>query len=552
VPDRPEEVRPWETIGTDVFQIDVKIEASTLEIEEFERKWIAFYQLHIETDFKDSITETCSVDLSVQILNDLKGKRIESSANFKNQSDRRSKAISRLKDLKENIESLKTRLIEDQKKWLKALNQEGLRAEMTPENFDSNIIKINQWKKDWQNYQVSLDEIKQGNDEISRYDQSVHVLAHAIGFPEDIHSASVTVRNMQEALNEERNAESILKNKRNSRTDELKNLEELRDRNSSTMALIEKILERIQVESIESASERFHQIKNKSDILVEIRNHEMSLSLLCLQTPLKEWIESVNAKSLLEMNNIDLLKERKAEQEKLKEIDEQNLGVYKSDLRNIDEKSMKNQVCEFRNKQDLHLQETKNKLRDYIKFRLTNLVLEEASKAYKKETGDKVLELASSNIKALTSGSIEALRTEPTDDGGYKILALRKADDPDSDELEHNQLSEGTRDQLFLALKLAMIENRLDERKRAGHCPLPVIFDDILVNFDDERAAAAFRLFLKLAEKTQVIFLTHHQHLEAVAKRAIGDVNFGVHRLGRNIDDQFHSSATVQLEIERS
>ncbi|MEI7920646.1 MAG: AAA family ATPase [Planctomycetota bacterium] len=553
VPDRPEEVRPWETIGTDVFQIDEKIEASTLEIEEFERKWIAFYQLHIETDFKDSITETCSVDLSVQILNDLKGKRIESSANFKNQSDLRSKSILRLKDLKENIESLKSRLAEDQEKWLKALNQEGLRAEMTPENFESNIIMINQWKKDWQSFQGSLDEIKQGNDEIARYDQSVHELAHRIGFPEDIHSASVTVRNMQEALNKERNAESILKSKRSSRTDELKNLEELGDRNRSTMALIKKILERIQVESIESASEIFDQIKNKSDTLEKVRNHETGLSLLCLQTPLKEWIESVNSKSLLEMNDdIDLLKERKAEREKLKEIDEQNLGVYKSDLRNIDEKSIKNQVCEFRNKQDLHLQETKNKLRDYIKFRLTNLVLEEASKAYKKETGDKVLELASSNIKALTSGSIEALRTEPTDDGGYKILALRKADDPDSDELEHKQLSEGTRDQLFLALKLAMIENRLDERKRAGHCPLPVIFDDILVNFDDERAAAAFRLFSKLSEKTQVIFLTHHQHLEAVAKRTIGDVNFGVHRLGGNIDDQFQSSAIDQSRIESS
>ena len=104
-------------------------------------------------------------------------------------------------------------------------------------------------------------------------------------------------------------------------------------------------------------------------------------------------------------------------------------------------------------------------------------------------------------------------------------------DDPDSAELELNELSEGTRDQLYLALKLAMIRNRLVGREKLGQARLPVILDDILVQFDDERSAAAFRLLGELSEMTQVIFLTHHAHLEQVARSAFGERPFGVHRL---------------------
>jgi uncharacterized protein YhaN len=68
-------------------------------------------------------------------------------------------------------------------------------------------------------------------------------------------------------------------------------------------------------------------------------------------------------------------------------------------------------------------------------------------------------------------------------------------------------LSDGTRDQLFLALRLAYIEN---------HCtvnePCPVILDDVLMAFDDNRAAAALKALRELSAKTQVLLFTHHAH----------------------------------------
>jgi len=48
--------------------------------------------------------------------------------------------------------------------------------------------------------------------------------------------------------------------------------------------------------------------------------------------------------------------------------------------------------------------------------------------------------------------------------------------------------------------------------------PMPIIVDDILVNFDDARAAATLRCLAKLSRRTQVLLFTHHAHVVAIAK----------------------------------
>lgn len=66
-------------------------------------------------------------------------------------------------------------------------------------------------------------------------------------------------------------------------------------------------------------------------------------------------------------------------------------------------------------------------------------------------------------------------------------------------------LSRGTAEQLYLAMRFALIE----EYSRNAE-PLPVLMDDVLVNFDPGRARAACAAVLELSTKFQVIFLTCH------------------------------------------
>ena len=66
-------------------------------------------------------------------------------------------------------------------------------------------------------------------------------------------------------------------------------------------------------------------------------------------------------------------------------------------------------------------------------------------------------------------------------------------------------LSRGAREQLFLAMRMAYIR---DHGRHAE--PLPVIMDDILVNFDPERAYRTAQSLANLAENQQVLFFTCH------------------------------------------
>ncbi|AFJ89449.1 hypothetical protein MYA_5101 [Burkholderia sp. KJ006] len=78
-------------------------------------------------------------------------------------------------------------------------------------------------------------------------------------------------------------------------------------------------------------------------------------------------------------------------------------------------------------------------------------------------------------------------------------------------------LSEGTRDQLFLALRIAALELQLASRPG-----LPFVADDLFINFDDTRAKAGLEALRDLSTRTQVLFLTHHDHLLPLVRDVFG------------------------------
>ena len=79
-------------------------------------------------------------------------------------------------------------------------------------------------------------------------------------------------------------------------------------------------------------------------------------------------------------------------------------------------------------------------------------------------------------------------------------------------------MSEGTRDQLYLALRLSALALHLQQT-----VALPFIADDLFINYDDERARAGLLALGQLSESTQVIFLSHHAHLVPVARSVFGE-----------------------------
>ncbi|HUG67684.1 MAG TPA: hypothetical protein VMM76_08025, partial [Pirellulaceae bacterium] len=81
---------------------------------------------------------------------------------------------------------------------------------------------------------------------------------------------------------------------------------------------------------------------------------------------------------------------------------------------------------------------------------------------------------------------------------------------------EPHQLSTGTREQLFLAIRLAYIHHYCQDAE-----PLPIVMDDVLVNFDAERAKQTLRVLAEFSERVQIIFLTCHQHMVEAVREVV-------------------------------
>jgi uncharacterized protein YhaN len=60
---------------------------------------------------------------------------------------------------------------------------------------------------------------------------------------------------------------------------------------------------------------------------------------------------------------------------------------------------------------------------------------------------------------------------------------------------------------------------------------LPLIVDDILVQFDDARAKSALQVLAELSRRTQVLVFTHHEHLVKLAEESVSGCALYTHRL---------------------
>lgn len=127
---------------------------------------------------------------------------------------------------------------------------------------------------------------------------------------------------------------------------------------------------------------------------------------------------------------------------------------------------------------------------------------------------DRLLRRIGAAFSTLTNGAYAGVASQE-DERGTARLTLRSRAFPE-EETGVDGLSEGTRDALFLALRMVAIEDQA-----AAGVVLPFLGDDVLQSFDDARAAAAFRALLDLSRTAQVILLSHHEHLLPVLQRAV-------------------------------
>jgi uncharacterized protein YhaN len=156
----------------------------------------------------------------------------------------------------------------------------------------------------------------------------------------------------------------------------------------------------------------------------------------------------------------------------------------------------------------------------YLILLVARQLLAQAIESYRAANQDPMLQRAGELFARMTGHSFAGLSLEYGDADEPLLVGVRAAGRAT---LAVDGMSDGTRDQLFLALRLAAIE------QFARHSePLPLLVDDILIRFDDARARETLAVLGEISQHNQVIFFTHHQRLTELA-----DGVFGAGRYGR-------------------
>ena len=198
----------------------------------------------------------------------------------------------------------------------------------------------------------------------------------------------------------------------------------------------------------------------------------------------------------------------------------QRLRTLDSQLSDLDDKQRSNAERKGGIIKDLETWEKDSELaqlrsrEEFLRARITDLaeqyaiqrlaagLIKQARWRYERDQQPRVIKIASQQFAQLTGGRYSCVYTQP--DAPDTLFAA----DAQGKEWTAEQLSRGTREQLYLSFRLAVVQDFAESRE-----PLPLILDDILVNFDPERAQNAVKALARISKAHQVVAFTCHPAL---------------------------------------
>ncbi|WP_237478605.1 YhaN family protein [Lichenibacterium dinghuense] len=147
----------------------------------------------------------------------------------------------------------------------------------------------------------------------------------------------------------------------------------------------------------------------------------------------------------------------------------------------------------------------------WVELKVAKDLLDRAIRVVRDERQDPLVREAGILFSRMTRGAYAGAAADVDDRGDPIVRGVRSTG---GDPQPVATMSEGTRDQMFLAFRLASV---------GAYCaaaePLPFVADDLLVHFDDGRAEATLDLLADFAGATQVLLFTHHASVRDAAVR---------------------------------
>lgn len=170
-------------------------------------------------------------------------------------------------------------------------------------------------------------------------------------------------------------------------------------------------------------------------------------------------------------------------------------------------------VAQLEEKIRVLLLQIESEAKRFLALSTGTMLVDSALNQYLDTHRSSMLDQASKAFSTITRGAFSGLAAMPGKSSEV-LVGIRQ----DGSSIIAPDMSRGTRFQLYLGLRIAGYLEFVKHRKA-----LPFFADDILETFDDDRSAETFSLMGEMAQKGQIIYLTHHRHLCEIAKSICGE-----------------------------
>lgn len=282
-----------------------------------------------------------------------------------------------------------------------------------------------------------------------------------------------------------------------------------RERERAEAQLVE-LMSLAGVENVDELMKAEERARQARELEARIRDTEEQLVELGDGLTVEALVEETRDVDLLEASKRSTVIEDEIESVKEKlAATSRELGTKEQELESLRRRS----AAEAADDAQAELAALRALARRYARLRLSAAILRREIDRYRDRHQGPILARARELFPRLTLGSFDALRVVFEDADRPVLVCVR----PDGTEVDVEGLSNGTRDQLYLSLRLATIEHHAEHGD-----PMPLVLDDVLSDFDERRTHAALEVLAEVARTTQVILFTHHAWVVEAARHAAG------------------------------
>lgn len=382
--------------------------------------------------------------------------------------------------------------------WSPVVERFGFDCSYEPDTVKECVAKIESVKKDIERLSDDDLRIARMKEKIESVDSNYESLLEELGEPTSdaqfLTGIAVLDDRLQKNITEKARRDEI----RQQFDEAVRKKELMREQQTQDAEALQKSLRVHGLNSIDEYRKRLESCTKKTELDELIADSENRIQLIVgIGEKFKDALIKLNTKAPdeLEQDVHDLEAEIAGVDAEI-EVANQRIGTLNTkiaDLRSREDISimMQNRAS--------HRERFNRLVEQYIIAHAAEFVLDKAVADYEKNRQPAVIRSAERYFSALTCGRythlIQSLETDDilVDDGHGRRKSVYI-------------LSRGTLEQLYLALRLAAIEEFEQHSE-----PMPFIVDDLLVNFDDERRAATSEVLVEFAKDRQVLVLTCHE-----------------------------------------